>query len=76
MSSPFPLSGAHAPLDHLALRGADDAPALVLRSGVLSYQDLRSRVAVLAGWLRAVLGEEAFAGSMVPALPHGRPREN
>ena len=39
------------PLDHLALRGADGDPALILRSGVLTYQDLRSRVAQLAGWL-------------------------
>lgn len=39
------------PLDHLALRGADAAPALLLREGVVSYQDLRSRVARLAGWL-------------------------
>ena len=39
-------------LDHLAERGRADAPALVLREKVLSYQDLRSRVAGLAGWLR------------------------
>lgn len=39
------------PLDHLALRGEDDAPALVLREGSLSYKDLRSRVSRLAGWL-------------------------
>ncbi len=41
------------PLDHLALRGEDDAPALVLREGSLSYKDLRSRVSRLAGWLAA-----------------------
>jgi len=41
------------PLDHLALAGADDAPALVLREGTLSYKDLRDRVGRLAGWLRA-----------------------
>lgn len=45
------------PLDHLALRGADDAAALVLREGSLSYKDLRDRVARLAGWLRAQVGE-------------------
>ncbi len=45
------------PLDHLALRGADDAPALVLRDGTLSWKDLRSRVARLAGWLRAMVPE-------------------
>jgi acyl-CoA ligase (AMP-forming) (exosortase A-associated) len=39
------------PLDHLALRGHDGAPALVLRDGVLSFKDLRLRVARLAGWL-------------------------
>ena len=37
------------PLDHLALRGADDAPALVLREGTLSFKALRTRVALLAG---------------------------
>ena len=40
------------PLDHLALRGNGDAPALVLRGGVLTYKDLRTRVARLAGWLQ------------------------
>ncbi len=39
------------PLDHLALRGADQAAALVLRDGSLNYKDLRDRVARLAGWL-------------------------
>lgn len=46
------------PLDHLALRGADDAPALVLREGVLSYKDLRSRVSRLAAWLRGKVTSE------------------
>jgi acyl-CoA ligase (AMP-forming) (exosortase A-associated) len=41
------------PLDHLALRGADGDPALVLRSETLSYKDLRTRVSRLAGWLRS-----------------------
>jgi len=39
------------PLDHLAEGGRDEAPALVLRSGTLSWKDLRTRVARLAGWL-------------------------
>lgn len=56
---------AALPLDHLALRGREDAPALVLRPGVLTYQDLRTRIAAMAGWLRETLGEEAFTG------PHG-----
>ncbi len=41
------------PLDHLALRGADDAPALLLRGTTLNFKDLRTRVARLAGWLLA-----------------------
>ncbi len=41
------------PLDHLALRGEADAPALMLRETVLSFKDLRERVSRLAGWLRA-----------------------
>ncbi|HTM95659.1 MAG TPA: AMP-binding protein, partial [Croceibacterium sp.] len=45
------------PLDHLAERGAADAPALILRDRVLAYKDLRSRVALLAGWLRAQMDE-------------------
>ncbi|MDE2411967.1 MAG: acyl-CoA ligase (AMP-forming), exosortase A system-associated [Sphingomonadales bacterium] len=40
-------------LDHLALRGRDDDPALILRERTISYKDLRDRVAQLAGWLRA-----------------------
>jgi acyl-CoA ligase (AMP-forming) (exosortase A-associated) len=45
------------PLDHLALRGADDAPALLLRSGALTYEALRARVARLAGWLSSAVPE-------------------
>jgi acyl-CoA ligase (AMP-forming) (exosortase A-associated) len=41
------------PLDHLAMRGEDAAPALILRGETLSWEDLRSRVARLAGWLSA-----------------------
>ena len=39
------------PLDHLAERGHDAAAALVLRGETLSWKDLRTRVARLAGWL-------------------------
>lgn len=42
---------APRPLDHLALCGADGDAALTLREGTLSWKDLRSRVAQLAGWL-------------------------
>lgn len=45
------------PLDHLALTGADEAPALVLREGTLNYKDLRDRVARLAGWLAGQVPE-------------------
>jgi len=45
------------PIDHLALTGADAAPALVLRGHTLSYKDLRDRVAALAGWLAAQVPE-------------------
>jgi acyl-CoA ligase (AMP-forming) (exosortase A-associated) len=46
------------PLDHLALRGADEAPALILREAVLSYKDLRMRVASLAGWLKGQVSQD------------------
>lgn len=53
LAQPSPIR----PLDHLALRGADAATALVLREGPLSFKDLRDRVARLAGWLKAEVGE-------------------
>ncbi|BEV00956.1 acyl-CoA ligase (AMP-forming), exosortase A system-associated [Novosphingobium olei] len=40
------------PLDHLPLRGEAGAPALVLRSGTLTYAELDARVGQLAAWLR------------------------
>jgi acyl-CoA ligase (AMP-forming) (exosortase A-associated) len=43
------------PLDHLATFGADGAQALVLRSGTLSYKDLRARIAILAAWLAKIV---------------------
>ena len=39
------------PLDQLAERGHAQAPALVLRDRTLSYEELRNRVSLLAGWL-------------------------
>ncbi|MDE1915531.1 MAG: acyl-CoA ligase (AMP-forming), exosortase A system-associated [Sphingomonadales bacterium] len=73
MSDPETTSASPAdirafPLDHLALRGEDDAPALVLRDRVLTYQDLRTRVAALAGWLRSILGEGAFGTGHGPRV--------
>ncbi len=46
------------PLDHLVSRGADADPALLLRGETLSFQALRSRIARLAGWLRAKVPEQ------------------
>jgi acyl-CoA ligase (AMP-forming) (exosortase A-associated) len=48
--SPDPMP---RPLDHLAERGRDGDPALVLRGVVLSYGDLRTRIGQLASWLAA-----------------------
>ena len=45
------------PLDHLAECGRDADVALVLREGPLSWKDLRTRVARLAGWLKATVPE-------------------
>ncbi len=39
------------PLDQLAERGSAQAPALVLRDLTLTFQELRERVSLLAGWL-------------------------
>jgi acyl-CoA ligase (AMP-forming) (exosortase A-associated) len=41
------------PLDHLALRGQRDAPALVLRDRTLSHEELNARVGSLAKWLKS-----------------------
>lgn len=43
---PIPL-----PLDHLAERGADADPALILKKETLDFADLRERVGRLAAWL-------------------------
>ncbi len=54
---PAQFDSAIRPLDHLALAGADDAAALVLREDTLSFKDLRDRVGRLAGWLAKQLPE-------------------
>jgi len=54
-SAPFPPI---RPLDHLAGFGEDGAPALVLRHASLSYQELRSRLSLLAGWLASQVPEK------------------
>lgn len=54
---PVALDPNPLPLDHLALCGAREAAALVLRSGTLSHEALNARVGLLAGWL----AEKGFA---------------
>ena len=49
------------PLDQLAERGHAQAPALVLRDTVLTYEALRNRVSLLAAWL----AEQARPGARV-----------
>jgi len=69
------------PIDHLAERGADAAPALVLRGGTLNHKDLRDRVARLAGWLKAQdlapgdrVASWAAKGELTCLLPLAAPR--
>jgi acyl-CoA ligase (AMP-forming) (exosortase A-associated) len=64
------------PLDHLAECGKGDTPALVLRGETLSYEDLRTRVAALASWLKAQVPDEgariaswAAKGALTCLLP-------
>lgn len=57
------------PLDHLTLRGASDAPALVTKEGALDYAGLERAVGTLAAGLRAAVD----AGERVASwLPKGR----
>jgi acyl-CoA ligase (AMP-forming) (exosortase A-associated) len=53
----LPLDPVPCPLDHLAERGRDDDPALVLRGEALSYKALKSRVGQLASWLASQVAE-------------------
>lgn len=48
---PDALSNPIQPVDHLALRGAAHAPALLLKDGELDYAELDRRVGQLAAWL-------------------------
>ena len=54
---PLPLDPVPHPLDHLAERGRDGDPALVLRRETLSYKALRTRVGQLASWLASQVSE-------------------
>lgn len=55
------------PLDHLTLRGAPEAPALVTREGMLDYAGLEQAVGALAAALRSRgLGEGDRVASWLP----------
>lgn len=56
------LSPPSHPIDHLALRGAQDAAALLIGDRAISYADLEAGVGRLAAWLRA---QEAGPGARV-----------
>jgi acyl-CoA ligase (AMP-forming) (exosortase A-associated) len=58
----LPLDPVPRPLDHLAERGRDGDPALVLRGEALNYEYLRTRVGQLASWLQ---GQVAQPGARV-----------
>ena len=47
----IPLDPVPHPIDHLAMRGWPDNPALVTREGTLDYAGLVAAVGALAGWL-------------------------
>ena len=46
------------PIDHLTECGEGNSPALILRKETLSFEDLRSRVSRLAGWLALQIPEQ------------------
>ena len=50
-SPPNDLNPVPLPIDHIALRGAPDAIALVDKAGAMTFRDLETAVAMLAGWL-------------------------
>jgi len=54
------------PLDHLALRGAASAPALVLGDSVMDYAALNRRIGQLAAWLASRLAPGARVASWLP----------
>ena len=69
------------PIDHLALRGAPDAAALVLKDRVLTFAELEADVAALAGWLKDAVREPgarvaswAAKGWLTSLLPLAAPR--
>jgi acyl-CoA ligase (AMP-forming) (exosortase A-associated) len=63
VTSPDPLP---RPLDHLALRGAPDAPALITREGILDYAGLERSVASLAAAVKARVAPGERVASWLP----------
>jgi len=68
------------PIDHV-LRGAPDAPALVLKDRTLGFAELEAEVARLAGWLQRAVPEPgarvaswAAKGWLTALLPLAAPR--
>ncbi len=59
------------PLDHLALCGDDDAPALLLKSAHLSYKQLNARIGLLSGWLTSLLAAEEKGARIASWLAKG-----
>ncbi|MDQ0837649.1 acyl-CoA ligase (AMP-forming), exosortase A system-associated [Sphingomonas faeni] len=58
------------PIDHIALRGAPDAVALVDKTGAMTFAELEAGVGALAGWLA---GRGLLAGDRVATwLPKTR----
>ncbi len=49
----IPLDPKPYPIDHIALRGAPDAVALVDKAGAMTFAELEAGVSALAGWLAA-----------------------
>jgi acyl-CoA ligase (AMP-forming) (exosortase A-associated) len=54
------------PLDHLARRGAPDAPALIDRAGTMDYAALEQGVAAAAAWLAGRLAPGDRVASWLP----------
>ncbi len=78
MSEPDPT--LH-PIDHVALRGAPGAVALVLRDRVLTFAQLEGDIAKLAGWLRHTISQPGARvaswgakGWLTSLLPLAAPR--
>ena len=54
------------PLDHLPLRGAPDAPALILGDRIMDYAALNRRIGQLAAWLASHAAPGARVASWLP----------